>query len=359
MTFYTSDLLEIQIENSSICNAACPQCIREYKEPTKDWLNETYLDVEFFKNIPDEIYNKLKIFYFTGNIGDPCTAPNFLEVCRYVRAKNPDMFIKISTNGGMKTPDFWSELATILGPKAEVVFAIDGLEDSNHIYRVNVRWDKLMKNVKAFIAAGGKPYWQYIAFKHNQHQVEQAREVAREMGFAKFIVKPSHRFALDGIMGVDRFNKTAVKIEPPDDQTLVHKVVIHKTARSFNELKEQSNESKIDCHVKHSYQSLYIDHLGRMWPCCYLAAGLYVTEGQPINDGWLDVWNNYGKDKINLNIHSWYDILEGDFFKAIENSWTKDYGNGRIITCAITCSKFQSRVNIPSEMNRIIEEADV
>ncbi len=357
MTFYTSNLVEIQIENSSICNAACPQCIREFKEPTKAWLNETYLELDFFKNIPDEVFKNLKIFYFTGNIGDPCTAPNFLEVCRYVRDKNPDMFIKISTNGGMKTPDFWTELATILGPKSEVVFAIDGLEDTNHIYRVNVRWDKLMKNVKAFIAAGGKPFWQYIAFKHNQHQVEQARAFAAELGFAKFIVKPSHRFALDAILGAERFNRTAIKIEPPDDASLTHEVVMHRTAKNLKELKEQSNNSEINCHVKHTYQSLYIDHLGRMWPCCYLAAGLYVTDGVPINDGWPKVWRELGGDNISLKYHKWDDILAGDFFRAIQDSWTKEYGNGRIITCAITCSKFQSRVNIPSEMNRIIEEA--
>ena len=61
MTFYTSNLVEIQIENSSICNAACPQCIREFKEPTKAWLNETYLELDFFKNIPDDVFLELSI----------------------------------------------------------------------------------------------------------------------------------------------------------------------------------------------------------------------------------------------------------------------------------------------------------
>jgi MoaA/NifB/PqqE/SkfB family radical SAM enzyme len=357
MAFYTTDLIEIQIENSSICNAACPQCIREFKEPTKDWINETYLDVSFFENIPDEVYSKLKIFYFTGNIGDPCTAPNFLEVCRYVRAKNPEMYIKVSTNGGMKSLDFWTQLGNILGSKSEVVFAIDGLEDTNHIYRVNVKWDKVMENAKAFIAAGGQAFWQFIAFKHNQHQVEQARTLATEMGFAKFMMKPSHRFALDAVLGAERFNRSDRKIEPPDDAALTHTVVIDRTAKNLKELKEQSNTSCVDCHVKNTYQSVYIDHQGRLWPCCYLAAGLYVTDGLPVHDGWLNIWHNYGDDKINLKNHKWHDILSGGFFNAIQDSWTKDYSSGRVITCAITCSKFQSRVNIPSEMNRIIEDA--
>lgn len=358
MTFYTDNLFEVQVENSSICNAACPQCIRESKPGDKSWFKEQYIGVEFFEKIPDEIYNQIKIMFFCGNMGDPCAAPNFLEVCRFVRAKNPNLTIKISTNGGLRSPEFWAELATIVGDRSEVIFAIDGLQDTNHIYRVNVRWEKIMENAKAFVAAGGKPYWQYIAFKHNQHQVEEARKLSEEMGFVKFIVKPSHRFALDAVLGNKRVNKTDVKIEPPDEPSLTHEVVIHRTARNLKELKEQSNVSEISCHAKaQDLQSVYIDSFGRLWPCCYLAAGLYVTDGLPIHDGWLKIWREHGDDKINLNHHNWYDILSGDFFNAIQDSWSKDYSNGRIITCAITCSKFQSRVNIPAVMNKLIEEA--
>lgn len=76
-----------------------------------------------------------------------------------------------------------------------------------------------------------------------------------------------------------------------------------------------------------------------------------------MHDGWLKIWRDYGDEKINLKNHEWNDILNGDFFTAIQGSWDKDYSSGRIITCAITCGNFQSRVNIPAEMNRIIEEA--
>jgi hypothetical protein len=95
--------------------------------------------------------------------------------------------------------------------------------------------------------------------------------------------------------------------------------------KNLKELKEQSNTSCIDCHVKNTYQSVYIDHQGRLWPCCYLAAGLYVTDGLPVHDGWLKLWHTYGNDKINLKNYKWHDILSGGFFNAIQDSWTKDY----------------------------------
>jgi MoaA/NifB/PqqE/SkfB family radical SAM enzyme len=358
MTFYTGDLFEVQVENSSICNAACPQCVRENTPNDKTWFKEQYLSTDFFHNIPDEVYKQIKIMFFCGNLGDPCAAPNFLEVCRLVKSKNPNITIKVSTNGGLRSTEFWSELATIVGDRSEIIFAIDGLEDTNHIYRVNVRWNKIIENVKAFVAAGGKPYWQYITFKHNQHQVEDARKLSEELGFQKFIVKPSHRFALDDAMGVERHGANNIKIEPPEQEELTHKIIFHRTSNSIESLKEQSNSTEIKCHVIDEFSSVYIDHEGHLWPCCYLHSGRYYADLLPnsLVGAWHNIWNNYGKEKINLKTNNWYDILNGEFFKAVKGSWTEDYTGNRIITCAITCGSFKNRVNMPSEFHKIIQD---
>ena len=69
-----------------------------------------------------------------------------------------------------------------------VRFGIDGLEDTNHLYRRNVRWPTLMRNVRAFVEAGGNAEWDFIEFRQNQHQVEQARMLADELGFSMFNV---------------------------------------------------------------------------------------------------------------------------------------------------------------------------
>jgi MoaA/NifB/PqqE/SkfB family radical SAM enzyme len=356
MSFYTEEFFEIQVENSSICNAACPQCVREIVSSDKSWLNETYLETDFFNRIPDEIYRQTTIFFFCGNLGDPCAAPNFLDVCRLVRSKNPDMLIKISTNGGLRPASFWSQLAEILGDRSEVVFAIDGLEDTNHIYRVNVQWNKVVENVKAFVSAGGKPFWQYITFKHNQHQVEQARILANELGFAKFIVKPSHRFVLDTMLNVDRYGHGGVKIEPPEEKELVHKVVIHKDLKKIKDFLKESENGKISCYAQDT-RSIYIDHRGCLIPCCYLAAHEYVVRAMPVKDGWDTVWELHGRDRVNLKYNDWYEILSGPFFNSIAESWDKDYANGRLSSCALTCSDAKNRLNEPMECNRFVEES--
>lgn len=354
--FYNEDFYEIQVENSSICNAACPQCVREIVSDDKSWLTETYLETEFFNRIPDEVYKQTTIFFFCGNLGDPCAAPNFLDVCKLVRSKNPEMLIKISTNGGLRSQSFWKELAKILGPKSEVIFAVDGLEDTNSIYRVNVKWNKIIENVKAFVSGGGKPFWQYIVFKHNQHQVEEARKLAEELGFAKFIVKPSHRFMLDSILGVERYGTGNVKIEPPDEKEMVHKVVVHRNPGTVKELLAQSETSTIECYAQKE-RSIYIDHKGQMIPCCFLAAHMYVVKNIVVKDGWNDLWYSKGGDNTNLHYHSWEEIITGEFFNGVSQSWNKDYKHGRLSSCALTCSKVQLKLNEPTECNRFIEES--
>jgi hypothetical protein len=44
------------------------------------------------------------------------------------------------------------------------------LEDTNHLYRENVEWKKIMENARAFISAGGTAHWDMLIFDHNKHQ---------------------------------------------------------------------------------------------------------------------------------------------------------------------------------------------
>ncbi|OUU18532.1 MAG: hypothetical protein CBC05_02290 [Crocinitomicaceae bacterium TMED45] len=51
-----------------------------------------------------------------------------------------------------------------------------------------------MANVEAFINAGGRARWQFITFNHNSHQLQKAKDMAKELGFSEFIEKMSFRF---------------------------------------------------------------------------------------------------------------------------------------------------------------------
>jgi hypothetical protein len=334
MNFYNK-LNILEIENSSICNARCPHCLREDKGDDKSWFQEEYLETEFFvKSIPKYIYNELSTINFAGTIGDPCTAPNFLEVVETIKNINPNLKISVSTNGGMKSAGWWEKLAKALPANHEVVFGIDGLEDTNHIYRVNVNWNSLIKNVKAFIAAGGNATWQFIVFKHNEHQRDRARSLAVELGFKAFMLKKPHRFLQSEIKGIEIVGASQTKIEPPTDPEFVSEIKFVPNAATW---KEQTRSLDISCISKNN-QEAYIDVKGRLFPCCYIASGVYqyeTTLGKSANDGWNSLWTAYGDNNINLKNNSWSDIVKGAFFNQIESRWTSD---NRIAICVLFCA---------------------
>lgn len=78
----------------------------------------------------------------------------------------------------MRTTNYWQELGEdILNqPLDYVVFSIDGLADTNHIYRRGAVWDKIVENAEAFIKAGGSAHWDMLVYQHNQHQVDSAEQ---------------------------------------------------------------------------------------------------------------------------------------------------------------------------------------
>lgn len=332
-SFY-KNLTVIEIENSTICNARCPQCLREELAYENIPYEQTYLPTDFFdKNIPEEIYKNLRRIHFAGTLGDPCAAPNFLEILKLIKNKNKDISITISTNGGLKSADWWIELAEILSSDDTVMFAIDGLEDTNHIYRVNVSWSNLMKNVKSFISQGGNASWQFIVFKHNQHQIEEARSMAEELKFTEFIVKKSHRFPMSEMKGIKIVGANNVPIEPSTDKTYVNEI---KFIPNYKTWKEDTKNLTIDCDAV-AEESIYIDVKGRLFPCCYTAASFYqfkTAAGKLYNQGWDEFWELYGEDKINLYKTDWNSILNSGFYTEIIRRWTAD---DRLNICTFFC----------------------
>ena len=132
---------------------------------------------------PDFI-KQLDNMYMCGNLGDPIVARDTLEIFEYFRQHNPNIWLSMNTNAGAKEPQWWRELANVFGRKGAVVFSLDGLEDTNHIYRQNVRWDIVERSFTSFIGAGGRARWDYIIFDYNEHQVEDAEGMAMAWGLS-------------------------------------------------------------------------------------------------------------------------------------------------------------------------------
>ncbi|SVC76683.1 uncharacterized protein METZ01_LOCUS329537, partial [marine metagenome] len=102
-------------------------------------------------------------------------------------------YIDIRTNGSLRSTTWWSNFVNHLPSKHIIVFGLDGLEDTLHIYRIGADYKKVINNAKAFIDAGGIASWQFIEFEHNKHQIEEAKQLAKELGFKEFRLVSSTR----------------------------------------------------------------------------------------------------------------------------------------------------------------------
>jgi len=125
---------------------------------------------------------------------------------------------------GAKNEEWWKELAGVFGRMGAVIFSVDGLADTNHIYRQNVVWDNVERSMRAFTAAGGRGRWDFLIFEHNQHQVDEAEELSQTMGFEKFVAKKTGRFVTatsekkESHQAVNRKGEKTAELKKPDEK---------------------------------------------------------------------------------------------------------------------------------------------
>lgn len=339
MSYITIDnLTTINAELSNYCNAACPMCNRY------DWdlnlvkgkVNNSYTSLDVFKEkIGVKVVKQLRRLYSCGIYGDGATNPECLEIYEFLRKHNPKMSLSLHSNGGTRSKEFWAELAKL---GVSVVFAIDGLQDTNHLYRRNVKWENLMTNVNSFLDNKGEAKWQFLIFKHNQEQVQQAKKLSKQMGFVDFYTNYSDRwtdFDPEGnFRDVDTIDLGDYKIEKPEqpkhifppgsDNESVHLDSEPDAKKDVDSFMTR----KINCQSCHNNNyEIYLMANGYVSPCCYLG-DLKLHECKNIIDDY---------DKVNINHTPLEEILEGKFFKDLENGIAGASNSYRLQSCYSTC----------------------
>lgn len=372
------DIGVLHLELTSRCNALCPMCARTTGLDHDAELLKKRDDLPLVDTDPkilEKMLEEMKPYlpnhvFINGNFGDPIMYPHLLEVVKmYKDAGVPQ--VTLSTNGSAQTEQWWRDLANIMRKPDKVIFAIDGLEDTNHLYRVNTKWSTIMRNAKAFIEEGGVARWDFIGFKHNEHQIEEARQLADDMGFVKFRYKKSNRYVIPKDYSADPDT-------PMEQETLIKRTEIKFVAKQHIKKKteeqkkkaletilsapnKQSNTSEkveevikkhktfdnyvqsteIECQTARD-KSIFVDYKGNVWPCCwqghyYSAIGEDKGSQRRIDDR-LDLENKYGKEFNSLSKNSIFDILKSPYFaNDLVESWSVN--SKRLYICGKTCGK--------------------
>lgn len=338
MTDFLSQPKKLQIELSSICNALCLGCHRtdpeNYNRSKIEIPKNKIVSVETFDNLlSSKAMSSIDELEFCGIIDEPTLHPNFLKILQVARNKK-DYISCIHTNGGTKTVDYWIKLSNISQTYNDllILFNIDGLEDTNHIYRQNVKFDKVIENAKAFIDAGGRAQWQFLIFPWNKHQIDDAAKLSRKLGFENFVVRQDGSHITDeGLQNVLEKKKTNARegkgIKPGIDPTIDTRYT-------------KTQHLKIKCNSI-SKNMFFVSHDSRLWPCCFIPNGFYVN---PKTNKYMNerIYKNYGKDFNDLTKYSADEIVAHPFYKNnLVESFNNMIGKGcvdKISRCVDTCT---------------------
>lgn len=265
--------VSISFEPTTSCNLRCPECpsgLRAFTRPTG------MLQKDFFRQTIDEIHKELLylIFYFQG---EPYLNPGFLEMVRYAADKK--IYTATSTNAHYLTDE--NAKKTVESGLDRLIISIDGTtQDTYRQYRVGgnldkviqgarniVKWKKELNSKTPFV------FFQFLVVKHNEHQVEEIKQLAKEIG-------------VDEV----RFKTAQVYDYENDPNNLIPSL------DKFSRYKKDSNgvyqpKNKLANRCWKLWHSNVITWDGLVVPCCFDKDAMHRL-GNLKNESFKTVWHN-------------------------------------------------------------------
>lgn len=168
----------VMIEPTNICNLKCPLC------PSGNGTLKRakgYMPLSMFQKVIDEVkaYSTMIILW---NQGEPYLNPEINKMVKY--ATDAGLFTLTSTN---LNADMDADEVVKSGIDSMIVSLDGATQETYNQYRVNGSLDKVLTNVKNIVEAkkrlkSSTPIirWQFLVMKHNEHEIEQIKKMAKE-----------------------------------------------------------------------------------------------------------------------------------------------------------------------------------
>jgi radical SAM protein with 4Fe4S-binding SPASM domain len=174
--------ISLNFEPTTSCNLRCPECpsgLRSFTRPTG------MLDAASFRRTIDELSDSLVYltFYFQG---EPYLNPSFLDMVQY--ASHKKIYTFTSTNAHYLDDE--NARRTVESGLDKLIISIDGTtQEVYEQYRVGGKLSKVLEGTRKMVEWKRKlksktPYlvFQFLVVKPNEHQVEEAKKLAKELG---------------------------------------------------------------------------------------------------------------------------------------------------------------------------------
>jgi radical SAM protein with 4Fe4S-binding SPASM domain len=204
--------VSISFEPTTSCNLRCPECpsgLRAFTRPTG------MLEKDFFSQTIDEIHKDLLylIFYFQG---EPYLNTSFLDMVKY--ASDKGIYTATSTNAHYLNDE--AARKTVESGLDRLIISIDGTtQETYKQYRVGgnlekviegakniVKWKKELNRKTPFV------FFQFLVVKHNEHQIEEIQQLAKEIGVDEVRFKSAQVYDYENdpnqlIPTIDKFSR--------------------------------------------------------------------------------------------------------------------------------------------------------
>jgi MoaA/NifB/PqqE/SkfB family radical SAM enzyme len=281
------------IDVTNICNLKCPLCPTGMGAPGRP---KGMMPLAMFKRVIDEM-GKYLISVDLFNWGEPLLNKEIYEMVAY--AHKHHIVTSISTNLNYLPGNSAERLIT--SGLDILILSIDGAsQEVYEKYRVGGNFSKVIDNITAFVKKKRQLgvdhpyiYWQFLVMKHNEHEIETAREMAAELGVDKI--------AFDHAYLPVATRREAMNWLPMDSK--YHRYNLEELEKVWDaqedqkELLESANESviledfkrRINCSWLWTQATINCD--GSLSPCCAIfePAGDF---GNLSHESFKNVWNN-------------------------------------------------------------------
>jgi MoaA/NifB/PqqE/SkfB family radical SAM enzyme len=174
----------IRLEASTFCQLKCPSCPTAQGETQKQ-LGSGFLKFENFKELVDR--NPGIIHIELSNWGEIFLNPELTEIMKYAYDKGVILTASNGVNLNTVKPQVLENLVKYRFRHLDC--SIDGASQATYQqYRVGGNFDRVIENIK-IINHYKKTYrsdfplllWQFVAFGHNEHEIQTARELAKQL----------------------------------------------------------------------------------------------------------------------------------------------------------------------------------
>lgn len=321
-----SKLTNIHLEITNKCNSRCPGCARTVDGDTHPKLKPLLMEwsLEQVKKFFPAQHLSKKYFTLGGVVDEPLMNKNILDIVKYIL--DNDGGVEIYSNTGANTAKVWQTLGewSKQTERLHMIFSVDGLKHTNHLYRINVDWDKVEQNMSAYAKTKGSCEWQYLVFEHNESDIPEAKKLANSLGIPIRLrqnvrnIKPWNAVAKKKVNG--KIVEETYTINPAKDESLIHPETEKVAGWHKQYYLTSSDEAKtIKCKLLHD-REIFVDWSGKVFPCCWFASDYFLDPQSHLKEVDLE----YGTGWNSLHLHSLEDILAHEYYTVLlRKSWEK------------------------------------